>query len=155
MNKLDAIKVLEKEGWTRADAVRALEKVDFSNDPDELTIRRAISLFAGLELIKRQRLQAAQKGMVTKKAKEIEVKNKISTELENNAKVLSSQKVELTTINDQLEKANDRLKKDNKSLKNLIDAIKLKMTIDMQKMMQYEDSEIRKALVKWFNSTQG
>ncbi len=148
MNKLDTIKILESEGWTKADAVRALEKIDFSNDPDELTIRRAISLFAGLELIKRQRLQAAQKGMVTKKVKEIEVKDKKSIELENNSK-------ELVFQNDQLEKANVRLKKDNKYLKNLIDAIKLKMTIDMQKMMQYEDSEIRKALVKWFNSTQG
>ncbi len=148
MNKLDTIKILEREGWTKADAVRALEKIDFSNDPEELTIRRAISLFAGLELIKRQRLQAAQKGIVTKKVKEIEVKDKKSIELENNAKELFSQ-------NDQLEKANVRLKKDNKYLKNLIDAIKLKMTIDMQKMMQYEDSEIRKALVKWFNSTQG
>jgi len=148
VKKLEAIKILEDEGWTRADATRSLEKVDFSDDPDELTIRRAISLFAGLELIKRQRLQAAQKGMVTKKVKEIEVKDKKSIELENNAKELFSQ-------NDQLEKANVRLKKDNKYLKNLIDAIKLKMTIDMQKMMQYEDSEIRKALVKWFNSTQG
>ena len=107
MNKLDTIKILEREGWTKADAVRALEKIDFSNDPEELTIRRAISLFAGLELIKRQRLQAAQKGIVTKKVKEIEVKDKKSIELENNAKELFSQ-------NDQLEKANVRLKKDNK-----------------------------------------
>lgn len=75
MNKSQAIKLLKNEGWTEADAKRALEVIDFNANPDELTIRRTISSFAGSELIKRQRLQAAQKGMVTKKTKEIEQKD--------------------------------------------------------------------------------
>ena len=73
MNKSQAIKLLESEAWTKADAMRALEIIDFSTNPDEITIRRAISRFAGSELIKRQRLQAAQKGLVTKKTKETEL----------------------------------------------------------------------------------
>lgn len=75
MNKSQSIKLLESEGWTKADAMRALEVIDFSANPDEITIRRGISLFAGSELIKRQRLQAAQKGLVTKKSNEIEKNN--------------------------------------------------------------------------------
>ena len=74
MNKSQAIKLLENEAWTKADAMRALELIDFSANPDEITVRRGISPFAGSELIKRQRLQAAQKGLVTKKNREIELK---------------------------------------------------------------------------------
>ncbi|AFZ18620.1 hypothetical protein [Allocoleopsis franciscana] len=75
MNKSQAIKLLKDEGWTEADAKRALAGIDFSTNPGELAIRRTISSFAGTELIQRQRLQAAQKGMVTKKTKEIERKD--------------------------------------------------------------------------------
>ena len=71
MKKSDATKLLVSEGWTKADAIRALSDIDFQTDPDELTIRRGISQFAGQELINRQRLQAAQKGIVTKRSKEL------------------------------------------------------------------------------------
>jgi len=148
VNRSEATKLLEKEGWTRADAIRALEGVDFGQDPDELAVRRAISLFSGPELSKRQRLQAAQKGMVTKKAKEIEGKEKLNSQLQSQVKVLASEK-------DELAESNDLLKKDNKALKNLIDQIKLKIAIDVKNLMRYEDSELRRALAKWFKSTQG
>ena len=74
MNKKEAIALLNDEGWTKADAKRALELLDFKLNPDvdELTIRRATSQFGGVQLYERQRLQAAQKGMVTKKNKEIQ-----------------------------------------------------------------------------------
>lgn len=205
MNKLQAIKLLESEGWTKADAIRALEVLDFNTNPDELIIRRTISSFAGSELIKRQRLQAAQKGMVTKKTNEIELKNKeytskidhykkyweqengkhnaenkrlesVISQLENKAKSVILQNEELVRINEQLKKdkselvkaseqikkdnnelvrVNEQLKKDNKDLKNIVDAIKLRLAIDMKNLLRYEDSEIRKALVKLFNSTLG
>jgi predicted RNase H-like nuclease (RuvC/YqgF family) len=142
------IKLLESEGWTKADAIRALEAVDFNQDPDELAIRRVTSLFAGSELNKRQRLQAAQKGMVTRKTKEIEWKAQENSDLASKAKMLAAQQSELM-------EANDQLKKDNKDLKNLVDKIKLKLALDMKKLLQYEDSEIRKALIKWFKGTQG
>jgi glycine cleavage system regulatory protein len=74
MDKAEIIKILESEDWTRADALRAVESIDFNNNPDELTIRRSISSrFAGRELIKRQREQAAQKGLVTKKTNQLEL----------------------------------------------------------------------------------
>ncbi|MEE3718220.1 hypothetical protein V2H45_15890 [Tumidithrix elongata RA019] len=148
MMKKEAIKLLEDEGWTKADALRALEDVVFDADPDELVIRRAVSLFAGSELMKRQRLQAAQKGQATKKSKDIELKDKENKELEIKAKTLVSANKELIEVNDQL-------KKDNKDLKNIVDRIKLQIALDVKKLMHYEDSEIRKALAKWFKSIQG
>jgi uncharacterized protein YpuA (DUF1002 family) len=73
MDKSETIKLLQSEDWTKADALRAIESIDFNTDPDELTIRRTISSqFVGIELIKRQRLQSSQKSLLTKKTSEIE-----------------------------------------------------------------------------------
>jgi hypothetical protein len=168
MKKIEAVKLLVSEGWTKADAIRALEILDFNNEPDELTIRRMISSFAGSELTNRQRFQAAQKGLVTKKQKEIQQKEQeyqaIITRLKNfDNQEKESIKVEqliarnntLQTQNQQLIKVNQELQKDNKSLKNIIDAIKLKLAIDTNKLIKLKDSEIRQALVKLFNSTLG
>ena len=74
MNKKEAIELLNHEGWTKADAQRALESINFKidTDIDELIVRHTVSQFAGAELIKRQNLQRAQKGMVTKRNNEIQ-----------------------------------------------------------------------------------
>lgn len=71
MNKKEAIDSAHKEGWTKADAERALQELDFSQDISERQIWIALSKFAGSELLKRQRLQAAQKSQVTKKDNQI------------------------------------------------------------------------------------
>ncbi|HEY9833975.1 MAG TPA: hypothetical protein V6D26_25715, partial [Stenomitos sp.] len=63
-------------------------------------------------------------------------------------KQLEKDKIELSQVNEEL-------KKDNKDLKNIIDAIKLRLAIDVKSLLRYEDSEIRKALIKLFNSTLG
>ena len=74
MDKLEIIKILQSEDWTKTDALRAVESIDFSTNPDELTIRRNISSrFAGRELLARQYAQAAQKGLVTKKTNQLEL----------------------------------------------------------------------------------
>ncbi len=74
MDKAETIKILQSEDWTKADALRAVESIDFSTNPDELTIRRNISSrFIGRELIKRQREQARQKGLVTTKTNQFEL----------------------------------------------------------------------------------
>ncbi|MCD8489270.1 MAG: hypothetical protein LRZ84_21665 [Desertifilum sp.] len=52
-------------------AERALQELDFSQDISERQIWIALSKFAGSELLKRQRLQAAQKSQVTKKDNQI------------------------------------------------------------------------------------
>ncbi|WP_138500048.1 hypothetical protein [Nostoc sp. PA-18-2419] len=177
MNKSQSIKLLESEGWTKADAIRALEVIDFSTNPDEITIRRAISPFAGSELIKRQRLQAAHKGLVTKKSNEIERNNQEYTakveqlkkyqkqqnekyetdikSLTDTNRVLEMKMNKITAQNKELIQVNEQLKKDNKVLKNLIDEIRLKLAINTKKLLQYEDSEIRQALIIMFKSTLG
>ncbi|MEH2304030.1 hypothetical protein [Nostoc sp.] len=177
MNKSEAIKLLAGEGWTIKDAERALEKIDFKTNPDEITIRRAISHFAGSELINRQRLQAAQKGLVTKKTNELERKekeyaakidqlinyqrqerdkreNEIQSSYDKNNFVEDRLKA-ITSQNKDLIVVNERLMKDNKALKNLVDEIRLKLAINTKKILQYEDSEIRKAVIHLFKSTLG
>lgn len=61
----------------------------------------------------------------------------------------------LTTHNDELVAANDQLKKDNKELKNIVDQIRLRLARDTKLLLQYEDSEIRKALIRLFRWTLG
>jgi chromosome segregation ATPase len=61
----------------------------------------------------------------------------------------------LSGENRDLTSANQVLKEDNKRLKNLIDAIRLKLAQDVRSLLKYEDSEIRKALLKWFKSSAG
>lgn len=56
----------------------------------------------------------------------------------------------LTTRNDELEAANTVLKKDNKDLKNIVDQIRLRLARDTKQLLEYEDSEIRKALIRLF-----
>ena len=141
MKKTEAINLFVSDGWTKADAERALEGLDFSQDPDELTVYKYSSLFSGKELIARQRSQAAQKGMVTKKVKEIDLKVAENTNLQNKTK-------ELTQVKDELEK-------ENRYWKNIVDKIRLSMTIDGGKLLKLEDSEIRKALAKWLKGIQG
>ena len=61
----------------------------------------------------------------------------------------------LTTQNDDLIQANEQLKKDNKDLKNVVDQIRLRLARDTKMLLQYEDSQIRKALIRLFRWTLG
>ncbi len=148
MKKNEAIQLLVTEGWTKADASRALVDIDFSLNPDELSIRRASSSFAGQELYKRQRLQAAQKGMVTKRTKEVVITQEAN-------KQLQTESIRLTSKNQELTEVNSELQKDNKALKTYIDQIRLRLSLDMKQLLKFEDSEIRRELTKWFSKTQG
>jgi hypothetical protein len=141
VNKSQAIKFLQEQGWTKADSERAVESIDFKLNPDESTIFSKVLGFAGSELLQRQRLQAAQKGQVTKRNNEIKQKDELNYQLKNEIK--------------QKDLVNDQLKKDNKHLKNLVDAIRLKLNIDVESLLRYEDSEIRQALIRWLKGTQG
>jgi phage shock protein A len=61
----------------------------------------------------------------------------------------------LSTQNEQLIDVNDALKRDNKFLKNKIDEIKLRLAIDTRALLQYEDNQIRKAVIRLFRWTLG
>ena len=73
MKKSDAIALLNKEGWTKADAQRVLKSLDFKrkNSINEIMILRAASKFAGAELLERQKSQATQKGIATRRKNQI------------------------------------------------------------------------------------
>jgi hypothetical protein len=68
--KQDAITYAKHFGWTGADAERAFANIDLEQ-ADELALLAAMVNFAGPTLYERQRLQGAQKGLVTKKEKYI------------------------------------------------------------------------------------
>ena len=159
MNKKEAIELLNNESWTKADAKRALELLDFKLNPnvDELTIRRAASKFAGVQLYERQRLQAAQKGMVTKKNKEI---NKYIIQIEelaaNGGGGKKEQIEKLKNKISELMEVNDELKKDNKAMKNIVDQIRFKLTVEIKNILTLQDiRQIKARLVKLLNSILG
>lgn len=76
-------------------------------------------------------------------------------QLSESNQALESKVQTLTTHNDELLEANTHLKKDNKELKNIVDQIRLRLARDTQKLLEYEDSEIRKALIRLFRWTLG
>lgn len=76
---------------------------------------------------------------------------KISTANEN----LIAKVETLTTHNDELVTANQQLKAENKDLKNIVDQIRFRLARDTEELLKYEDSEIRKALIRLFKWTIG
>jgi hypothetical protein len=75
MTKDQAYQFAKQYGWTGADAERAYAELDLKS-ASEQDLLLALVKFAGPELGQRQRLQAAQKGLVTKKKKELEATEK-------------------------------------------------------------------------------
>ncbi|MGP1384976.1 MAG: hypothetical protein ACTS2F_15540 [Thainema sp.] len=76
-------------------------------------------------------------------------------QLTSQNRALSGRVQNLTTQNDELIDANEKLKKDNKDLKNIVDQIRLRLARDTKMLLEYEDSEIRKALIRLFRWTLG
>ena len=68
---------------------------------------------------------------------------------------LESRVEDLAEKNEGLTTANTQLKKDNKELKNVVDLIKLRLTRDTKELLKYEDSELRKMLIRLFQWTLG
>jgi len=94
--------------------------------------------------IRKGSLEAGQKKL------EIEVQM-----LSSKNQSLDSTMQTLTTQNDELNIANSQLKKENKNLKNIVDQIRLRLARDTKELLQYEDSEIRKAVIRLFRWTLG
>lgn len=166
MKKQEAIELLNQEGWTQADAKRALESVNFKTNTDinELIVLRAASQFAGAELLNRQRLQAAQKGIVTRRNREIqeyiaqieELTLKIGSSDDKNSAELEQEVAQLKNKITKLIVANDVLQKDNRNLKNIVDEIRFKLTVEIKDLLNLKNIvEIRKRLIKLLKSTLG
>ena len=103
-------------------------------------------------------MEQAKKGLIDRKqiiAKETQNLEAEIKRLSAEKQHLSSKVQTLTTYNDELVEANTQLKKDNKELKNVVDQIRLRLARDTKMLLQYEDSEIRKALIRLFRWTLG
>ncbi len=120
-----------------------------------------------LETLKSEYYELEQtiQGIETDKLALEEKKKQLEQErfkLESEVKGLAT---EITTLETKVKKlnyentelfgANQQLQKDNKDLKNLVDRIRLQLAQNTKQLLQYEDSEIRKALVKLFKWTLG
>lgn len=97
------------------------------------------------ELETRKRLLEQEREMLEAEARKLGSENA----------ALASKVGVLTSRNDELFDANEQLKKDNKDLKNIVDAIKFRLARDTKTLLQYEDNEIRKALIRLFRWTLG
>ncbi|WP_250565194.1 hypothetical protein [Adonisia turfae] len=130
-------------GQLRSNAEKKLKKIQ--SEYQELEVQIAMVEKAKANLSERKQI-------ITKEtaALEADVKRLTAEKLHLNSKVQT-----LTTQNDELFEANAQLKKDNKELKNIVDHIRLRLARDTKMLLQYEDSEIRKALIRLFRWTLG
>lgn len=85
---------------------------------------------------------------------EAELQQKIN-ELNQKNQSLALKVQTLTTRNDELVGVNDQLKRENKDLKNIVDQIRLRLARDVDELLRYEDSELRKAMIRLFRWTLG
>lgn len=127
----------------RNQAERKLETLQAEYADLEASIQTLESSKTTLETLKKQLEQ-----------EQATLKDKIQT-LSTENQTLESKVGILTTQNDQLIEANDQLKRDNKALKNYIDAIKLRLAKDTKMLLQYEDNQLRKAVIRLFRWTLG
>ncbi len=123
-------------GQQRGTAERRFEKLTVEYQELEASVQALEQAKTGLEQ-RKQQLEAEQQRL------EADVQSLTATnqQLDQKVEVLST--------------ANEQLKKDNKDLKNIVDAIRLRLARDTQELLKYEDSEIRKALIRLFRWTLG
>ncbi|MBD1913510.1 MULTISPECIES: hypothetical protein [unclassified Leptolyngbya] len=130
-------------GALRSQAEKKLEKLQLEYQELEKNI-------ADLELAKESLGDRRQQLLQDHQSLESEINGLMAQNQE-----LSSKVTFLSTQNNELVEANLQLKKDNKDLKNVVDQIRLKLAQDINLLLQYEDSEIRKAMIRLFRWTLG
>lgn len=103
-------------------------------------------------------IEQAKTALESKKRLLEEEQRKLEVEvqgLSSKNQFLTSKVHTLTTQSDELTVANTQLKKENKDLKNIVDQIRLRLARDTKMLLQYEDSELRKAVIRLFRWTLG
>ena len=130
-------------GQRRSQAEKRLERLQTEHQKTQQSITK---------LEKENEALRNRKGSLSDEQKQLEAEIEALTSKNQN---LSSQVQTLTTKNDELIEANDQLKRDNKELKNIVDQIRLRLARDTKMLLQYEDSELRKAMIRLFRWTLG
>lgn len=93
--------------------------------------------------------QALEEKRKTLEKEQLLLENEVKRLSQNNQS-LTFRVQDLTNQNTELIDVNNQLKKENKDLKNIVDQIRLRLAQDMNELLRYEDSEIRKALIRLF-----
>lgn len=130
-------------GRMRSKAEKQLEAAKAKYLELEESIQTLATSTAGLEVRKQQLEQERE-----------QLKSDIQN-LSHENRSLAVEVNNLTSKNSDLTQANEQLKRDNKDLKNIVDQIRLRLARDTKLLLQYEDSEIRKALIRLFRWTLG
>ncbi|GAB4131998.1 MAG: hypothetical protein Fur0046_01380 [Cyanobacteria bacterium J069] len=107
---------------------------------------------------KKRTLEVGKQTLEQKKKALEEEQLKLESELKSlsqNNQALSSKVQDLANQNTELTDVNAQLKKENKDLKNIVDQIRLRLAEDTKVLLQYEDSELRKAVIRLFRWTLG
>ncbi len=158
----------QQYGKQRNQALARYEQAQAENRALEASIAEIENSNEGLAARKRELEVEAQRKIAEINQTKVDLENQ-KRQLEKDAALLEKQVVNLKARSQNLEgqvsslsseknelaEANHELQKDNKRLKNIVDAIRLKFSKDVNQLLQYEDSEIRKALVKLYKSTLG
>lgn len=103
-------------------------------------------------------IETANKTMEEKRAMLVAEQKRLQADvqaLSSSNQSLASKVQTLTTENDELVSANTQLKKENKDLKNIVDQIRLRLARDTKELLKYEDSQLRKAIIRLFQWTLG
>jgi chromosome segregation ATPase len=98
-----------------------------------------------------QKIEEANAKIESRKKLLEKQQNQLKAELES----LSKEKDALSSKVEDLTEVNAELKKENKDLKNIVDQIRLRLARDTKALLEYEDSEIRKAVIRLFRWTLG
>lgn len=130
-------------GRARNQAVRKFEALQVEYEQLEQSIASIETVKIDLER-KRATLEEEQRQL------EAAVENLSTTN-----QALSSKVQTLMTRGEELASANAQLKRENKDLKNIVDQIRLRLARDTKALLQYEDSEIKKAVIRLFRWTLG
>lgn len=127
----------------RERAFREIQKLRSENQQLEVEIEQLQQGNGGLDEYKRQLEE-----------QKIALQQEVTELLEGNQHLIATVG-DLSSKNQELLTANKELKKDNKELKNIVDQIRLRLAQDTKVLLQYEDSEIRKAVIRLFRWTLG
>jgi regulator of replication initiation timing len=104
----------------------------------------------------RMELQNRQGGVnpIQDSSQESSIENGVPM-LTERLKMLEREMTVLTSDNKKLVEVNDDLKKDNNEMKNIVDAIRLRFSLEVEQVLKSDNSGIRRAITQMYKSVLG
>jgi regulator of replication initiation timing len=128
--------------------VKAEKEVDFEQERVEV-LKNELKLA-------RMELQNRQGGVnpIQDLSQESSIENGVPM-LTERLKMLEREMTVLTSDNKKLVEVNDDLKKDNNEMKNIVDAIRLRFSLEVEQVLKSDNSGIRRAITQMYKSVLG